>query len=231
MTPEQTSLALRQAHDEFPDLKLPTIDVVTPALSPQLEPAKGVPTGPASLTKEFEALHGRPLNDEQVLGQLKTQLRSLSPPFIFELARRTFAYDKQEAMTYFWLARLRAYYDATRCADVTAGQEIAAWDFAVQDIIRYGQQNPGSVKPAKLAALEREQSFPFDTSPEWICLHGIKALSAAATGSDRVSWVKPMSDWPTLHQSAREQMEKGAQNQAIPNAKSAESDPCAGARP
>lgn len=204
-------MALRQAHDEFPDLKLPNVDAVSPALSPQLEATKGVPTGPAGLTKEFEALHRRPLNDEQVIGQLKAQLKSLSPPFIFELARRTFAYDNQEAMTFFWLARLRAYYDATRCTDATAGQGIAAWDLVVQDIIRYGQQNPGSVRPAKLAALERELSFPLDTSPEWICQSGIKALSAAATGKDLVGWVKPSSDWPALHQSARDQMEKGLQ--------------------
>ncbi|WP_342736173.1 tetratricopeptide repeat protein [Bradyrhizobium sp. B117] len=143
MTLEQRLLALRQAHEEFPGLKLSNVDAVAPASNPQLEATKGVPTGPAGLTKEFEALHRRPLNDEQIVGQLKSQLRSLSPPFIFELARRTFALDKQDAMTFFWLARLRAYYDATRCTDATAGQGIAAWDFVVQDIIRYGQQNPG----------------------------------------------------------------------------------------
>lgn len=218
MTPAQRSLALQQAQSEFPELQLPSIDVLTPALSPRMEVQKGLPTTPsAGFTKEYEALHREPLDNELVIRRLNTSLKSLSPPLIFELARRTFVRDKQEAMTLFWLARLRSFYDAIRCTDETAGQGIAGWDVVVEDIIRYGEQHPEAARPAKLSALERESSFPIDTSPEWICLNGVKALSAAAAGKQLENWLKPASEWPALHQLARNQMEKGAQKEAVPH--------------
>jgi hypothetical protein len=212
MTSAQRAQALQQARHEFPNLQFPSIEAVTPGLSPRLEATKGVPSAPsAGFMKEFEALHRQPLESQLIISELKGKLTSLSPPFIFELARRTFVYDKNEAMTLFWLARLRAYYDAIRCTDETAGQGIASWDIVVEDVIRYGEQNAAAGRPSKLSALERELAFPLDTSAEWICLNGIKALSAAAAGNKLQDWLKPASQWPALRQVARDQMAKGAQ--------------------
>lgn len=210
--PDQISAAVAEARALFPRMKI--ADAAAPlggAVPLRLEEQKGLPKEPVSpsagFTKDFEALHRRPLTENAVLvPQLKANLATLPTPYIFELARRTFVDDKPEGVTLFWLARLRAIYDATRCTDGTAAQGILQWNAIVGDVLRYIGENPEVSRTSKLAAIQRESALPANTSPQWICVHGIKAVLAASRGQPMENWLKPEADWPEPRQSARDQM-------------------------
>jgi len=157
---------------------------------------KGVPTSPvapsAGFSKEVARLYQRPMSENaRIVPALKAKLTELSPPYLFELSRRTFVTDKDEAVAIFWLAKLRAGYDTSRCTDTTVGGGVVMWNQTVADVIRYIQAHPSISKQGMKKALEREKAFPTDTSPAWICFHGIQAVSAAFAGKQLENWHKP----------------------------------------
>lgn len=102
-----------------------------------LEPGRlivkdGLPTSlvppSAGFTRHFEELHERPFSENVfVIPWLKDNIYDLPPPYLYELARRVFQTDPEEACVWFWLGSIRCRYDAYRCVDKTAGQGILYW--------------------------------------------------------------------------------------------------------
>jgi hypothetical protein len=207
----QRAEALQQAKGQFPNLKFEEAVAIADALYPRVEVQKGLPSKFQNLPEAFRTLHEQPLdNSPTIIPKLQASIKTLSPPLIFELSRRILSQDKQEALTLFWLARLRMVYDASRCTDSTAAQAVPSLDAIAVDVIRYGSEHPDQSRSGRLAALERETTFPLDTSPEWICVQGMNSISAAMGNRGFENWLKPVAQWQSIHQSVRDQMEKAA---------------------
>ncbi|MDD9903249.1 MAG: tetratricopeptide repeat protein [Rhodospirillaceae bacterium] len=134
----------------------------------------------AGYSKKFEALHLRPLSESPlILPDLKAKIKDLPPPYLYELARRTFDIDKREAFVWFLTGYLRAAYDASKCTDRTAGQGILQLPNLAPRVSRALFADKAYAKKIMKEALERERAFPEDSNPSWICFHGMKAMVAA----------------------------------------------------
>lgn len=202
--------ARRQVMVLFPKLSIPEYKSTFAGNNPKLKivSEKGLPRTPvassAGFTAEFERIYNAPMSENaKLIPYLRNRIERLSPPLIFELARRTFETDKEEAVTLFWLARLRAMYDARRCTDKTAAQGVFQWNNVVTELLAYVRANPSVSNAGKNAALGRESGLSEELSPAWICFHGIFAMRAATAGKDFANWHKPKSEWPQLRQMER----------------------------
>jgi hypothetical protein len=208
-TVDQFAQANAAAQKQFPGLKFAGI---APSGAAQLVPERGVPrevvSPAAGYTPAFAALHQRPVSDNAaVIRQIKSHLKALPPPYLFELARRTFPDDNQEGVNWFWLARMRAGYDGSRCTDPTAGGGIQQWNLIADNVVDFIKNHPESSRLGKISALSRDAALPIDISPDWICGSGIQALSAAH-GKNPDNLLKPASQWPAIRQAIRDGFEQ-----------------------
>lgn len=208
LTTKQIQVAKKQAADLFPDLSLPEIPKA-PKLKHVVE--KGLPKTPiapsAGFTKEFQQLYHQPLSkNDEIIKDLEGRLLELTPPYIYELARRIFMTDKQQGLAYFWLARHRSAYDASRCTDRTAGQGIIQWTAIVRDIVGHIKKEPQKSRVAKMMALHLNKQFMDDPSPSWICFHGMKAITASLNNKKFENWLKPEAEWDALKKQNEERM-------------------------
>jgi len=173
---------------------------------------RGVIPKTAGFTSAFGDLHGQPLeNDQALVEDLKSRITLVSPPYIFELARRTFDDDPQEALILFWLAKLRAHIDGHKCMDPTAASGTRHWHKIVPRILAMIQNDPEASQRAKAEAVNREEAFLTDSSPRWICFNGQQAAKAAAAKIPYKEWHKPTSQWASIRENARDLMKKSAQ--------------------
>lgn len=89
-----------------------------------IEPLSDLPNIPrsAGFTPEFQELHAQPMSENRkIIPWLKEGVKKdLTSQYLFELARRVFPEDKEQAAVWFWLGYLRITYDAYRCTDRSA---------------------------------------------------------------------------------------------------------------
>lgn len=170
-----------------------------------------VPRG-AGYTKEFEALHNRSMADSALIAaSLKTAITKLPPPYLFELARRTFDTDKQEAITWYLLGIVRSRYDALRCTDKTSHQGVLFLPRLAPRVARALKEDKLLTRKAAAAALERESGFPADSNPYWICTHGLQAIGAAMERKPLEDWWVAEERWPEIREKLRSSLRKLAE--------------------
>lgn len=171
------------------------------------------PPVPISLgyTPAFKKIHIQPVSRNiAIIKDLNAKMVDLPPPYIFELARRTFDSDPKEALILFWLGTLRAHTDATKCTDRSVLQSIRYWQNFVPRIVKMLKIYPQSSQQAKLIAIERDKAFLTDSSPRWICFSGKAAARAKAENRDFEFWHQPRNEWRSLRKQIRLNMLKSA---------------------
>jgi len=208
VTASEAAQAKAAAQKQFPNLTFAEPSSGAP-IPLQMSVQQGMmkePVSPsAGYTPQFDALHRQPTeNNAAVIAQIKSQMKTLPPPYLYELARRVFPDDNQEGVTWFWLARMRATYDAERCTDQTAGQGIQQWNAITDNVVAFIKDHPEASRRGKRQALDREASLPPDNSPEWICVNGIQAAFAGMQGKKLENWLKPATEWPGIRQKIRD---------------------------
>jgi TPR repeat protein len=162
-------------------------------------------------TPQFVALHDQPADKSAaVIREIKSQLNTLPAPYLFELARRSFADDKLDGIAWYWVARMRIAYDANRCANTTALPSVEQWAMIAGEITTYIQENPDTSKKGMIEALEREAALPSDTSPQWLCASSGQGNTAGAQGQAQASALKPASQWPAIREALRDQVAQAA---------------------
>jgi hypothetical protein len=124
-----------------------------------------------------------------------------APPVLYVLAAMLFEDAKHdEAMYWFYLAQLRARYDANRCADVTARQAVTILnnDFG-PPINEYAFKHTDELKVtiAKVVKFVQDNEELYDN--RWINLHGMGAMSASLnSNTKKVDLSLPEKDWPKI---------------------------------
>ena len=162
--------------------------------------SRGIPTQPVSpsagYVEELEKLHKRPMSDNaNIVPALKANIRTLTPPYLYELARRTFDADRRESSIWFITGYLRAAYDALKCTDRSARQGVRQLPNLAPRVAKILAADRAYAKEMMLEALEREKSFPELSDPSWICFHGMKAMIAAMEHRQFTNWAKPQEQW------------------------------------
>lgn len=206
-------LAAGQGHVQSRDL-LAKLDAApgsppTTATPPRVVAQKGLPTGdiaiPADLyPAELRALHERPLSDSaRVVVELTPRLKNVPASYLYEYARRVFEADTAAGFRWYWVAQIRARYEAQRCSDQSAHQGVAYLGALADNVIKAIAADRVAFAATINGALNEETLFPLVTNSYWICMHGIKAYAAAMTQQNMQNWLIPQADWPALRAKLR----------------------------
>jgi tetratricopeptide (TPR) repeat protein len=169
----------------------------------------------AQQRKLYSVIVGRPMTDNAVIVPwLEKNETHLQPLFDLELSRRLFADEKDASLEWLVIARLRMSYDALRCADPTVAGDGFALGFIsarmVPDVVQYATENPAAYLVALQRAQQRSDLFAYDTSPRWICAHGLSTYRKALGQQQGQSAddVKPPSDWPGIEKGVQDELAK-----------------------
>jgi tetratricopeptide (TPR) repeat protein len=193
-----------------------------------------VPSDDAQGREIFLLISGRPMSDNPtIVPWLEENEAHLPPMFTFDLSRRLFADDRDSALEWFAVARLRLAYDARRCADpsvVGDGLAISMLARRLSDSVAgYAQKHPDEYLAAELRAQARNDLFEYDASPKWVCAFGLSAYGQSlglGRGEPREP-VKAKSEWPGIEAKLREELDQsvGRLQKAIAEASAPDAPP------
>ncbi|MES2388594.1 MAG: hypothetical protein V4543_11390 [Bacteroidota bacterium] len=135
----------------------------------------------ADCNKTILALQGPDAGAHKAAAEVLKTPNKYNPPVIFELSRLLFKDGKkQEASYWFYVAQLRARYDANLCTDASARSAAGALTgeygpeiniYATKDVVQLEK----TVK--KVCEFVRKNNEEYDH--RWINLHGLSAMSAS----------------------------------------------------
>ena len=120
-----------------------------------------------------------------------------------------FPTDPHRAIMWYWLGKMRANYDAMRCADESARRGVPALNEHVPDVVLYIQAHPHESSAAGFETLAWDAERPSLASPLWICFHGMTSLYTSEPPC-----LVPEDQWPALSQQVRQGMQEFFQEQA-----------------
>ncbi|HWA39528.1 MAG TPA: DUF2059 domain-containing protein [Burkholderiales bacterium] len=157
-----------------------------------------------------------PAQDAAVLAWGQRHQRVLPPSFLYELARRNWSRNHDEAFEWFALAQIRSRYDALRCTDSSPVQGTTLLPGVAQNVATGIEGERAAYGKAGLRALAREDAFEADVSPWWICSHGMAAINAAIQGKKAESWLIPEERWEPLRADLRRDFRSYFEEQGKP---------------
>lgn len=151
----------------------------------------------------LKRLQGTPINDVSARQDLLARYNELSPPFLYELARRTFPISKEEAVKWYFMGTIRARLDAVLCTDRTSAQGISFLPQMAFEVGNFIQENSGISGKIGVDLLEGDDLMKGTASPWWICSHGMQAIGKAVQGENpkELTWLKPQAEWEDLFNS------------------------------
>ena len=171
------------------------------------------------LSALFKAIRELPPGlDPKVAHWINGNTNYLPPAFLYELSRRLMSIDKDTAMEWFAIARIRAHYDAFRCADKTSRQGILELPQIASEVARHWESHRQEYGQAGLKALARPDLFTDQVSPLWICIHGMRAVLAGLEKKalTKEQWFVPEGDWPKIKQELLASFTEYYRQQSIP---------------
>lgn len=144
--------------------------------------------------------------DEAVIAWAQRHERHLTPVFLFEMARRLWDKNHEEAFEWYALASIRARYDAMRCTDSSAPQGVLMLPQAAQNVLEGIEKERKLFGTAGLRALAQPRAFTSSVSPWWICSHGMGAINAAINKKPLENWLTVESSWDEAKEKIRRDM-------------------------
>jgi sugar lactone lactonase YvrE len=147
----------------------------------------------------FEMVSGRPMSDNDIIVPWTEQNADrLIPTFLYDLADRLFANDRDGALDWYAIALVRARYDADRCTDPIV-EPLGALS-AGGDLAEYLREHPEALAEAIARVLNRPNLTIDGISPLWICLQGVGGIRKLPPGhrADPGTAVKQAAEWPAI---------------------------------
>lgn len=132
----------------------------------------------------------------QTVDSILAKPNHFNPPVIYALSKELFQNDRKEDATFwFYVAQLRARYDANLCLDISAKQAVSILNGAYRpDINKYAFEDIDSLEATvnKVVAFVRANDEDYDH--RWINLHGMDAIQNKK--SKEIS--QPKEKWPSI---------------------------------
>lgn len=149
----------------------------------------------------IENLNGENKNlKQQVVDSILKNPNFYNPPVIYALSRELFNQNKKDDASYwFYVAQLRARYDANLCMDNSAKQAVSLLngeygpdinEFAFQDIDKLEKT------VTKVVEFVRKNEENYDH--RWINLHGMDAILADEDKSEKKELSQPKIKWTEI---------------------------------
>lgn len=140
-------------------------------------------------------LETAPPEDIPLKKQLADHYNILPPPYLFDLAERSFSSDVRAALEWYWLGHIRARMDARLCTDVTAIDAVAHLPARARTVTKYIRTNPNVAGEIGEQVLMRTDLGDSRVSPWWICSRG----SGAQPRTDPLSWLVSQEEMVTRY--------------------------------
>ena len=140
---------------------------------------------------------------QQTVDVIVKNPNNYNPPVIYALSKELYDNNqKDEATFWFYVAQLRARYDANLCLDNSAKQGVSILNNAYgPNINKYAFQNIEYLEKTvkKVVDFVKENNENYDH--RWLNLHGMDAVLASMDGKTKKKELsKPKSEWPTIKQ-------------------------------
>ncbi|HEY9833590.1 MAG TPA: hypothetical protein V6D26_23765 [Stenomitos sp.] len=123
------------------------------------------------------------------------------PPVIYALSRELFNQDKKDdAMYWFYVAQLRARYDANLCMDISAKQAVSVLNGEYgPDINRYAFQDIDKLEKTVTKVVDFVRANEESYDHRWINLHGMEAvLSGMDENAEEKELSQPKDKWAEI---------------------------------
>lgn len=152
--------------------------------------------------------------NDQIVAFITANRDSLPPPYYLEAVRRSCVSDPDAALAWLTLYSIRARYDAMRCTDASAIDNVQAtigW-VNFHECASHLPAGKASFNASLAKTLADPDLFQSTASPWWICSGGSSLLNKLSTdvpqgasqGPDvtlaDTDWLRPQSDWPAIQQ-------------------------------
>jgi hypothetical protein len=108
---------------------------------------------------------------------------------------------KDEAMYWFYVAQLRARYDANLCLDASARQAVTILNQEFgPEINKYAFKDLNKLKNTVKKVVDFVRSNKEDYDHRWISLHGMGAVISGLEGDadEKKALIQPMTKWPEI---------------------------------
>ncbi|UWF51532.1 hypothetical protein NYP20_11420 [Pseudomonas sp. N3-W] len=140
--------------------------------------------------------------NDKLISEVENNSGNYAPPVLFTLASLLYKQGKSDdAIYWFNAARLRANFDAARCADESARSAVPALVAQIPIQLRRSQfDDPVKLKHVIHRVVQWDESTPYNYDYRWINLHGMGAIPSGLSNADAKN--KPMSlprkEWAAL---------------------------------
>ena len=151
---------------------------------------------------------------DQAVQEVLDTPQSVIPPVLCQLSAVLFERgEKDEAAFWFQAGRLRARYDANRCADISAREAVGVLNQRYgPNVNKYLFQDDERLKRTVYRAVEWEEKTPHDYDHRWINLHGLHAIQSGLDPNGKSAKAPlslPEDQWPRIAQETRDNYLKG----------------------
>jgi Rap1a immunity proteins len=142
-----------------------------------------------------------------LISDVENNSGNYAPPVLFALASLLYKQGRSDdAVFWFNAARLRANFDAARCADLSARSAVPALVAQIPVQLRRSQfDDAAKLKDIINRVVQWDESTPYNYDYRWINLHGLDAMRSGLGNADTTN--KPLSlpreEWGGLAQKTR----------------------------
>lgn len=138
---------------------------------------------------------------QQIIDSVLKNPNNYNPPVIYALSRELFSQgQKDEATFWFYVAQLRARYDANLCMDNSAKQAVSVLNGEYgPEINKYAFQDIDQLEKTVTKVVEFVRGNEENYDHRWINLYGMDAISAGMdkkAGKNELS--KAKESWPEI---------------------------------
>ena len=182
---------------------LGALSVPAPAQTTEIAP-KGIykEIDVARHNKAIEALNSEnPKLKQQTVAAILNNPNYYNPPVIYALSRELLNQGKKdEAAYWFYLAQLRARYDANLCMDNSAKEGVSVLNNEYgPDINKYAFNDLGKLGQTIQKVVEFVRKNPENYDHRWLNLHGMRAvMSSLDDKKETTELSQPKAKWPAI---------------------------------
>ncbi|HEV2211976.1 MAG TPA: hypothetical protein VGS99_01390 [Gammaproteobacteria bacterium] len=152
----------------------------------------------------LKALQGTAAQQNAAVAAVLKSPKDYEPQVFYALSSVLFAKGRRdEAAFWFYAGQLRAKYDANRCADDSASQELSILNdqYGLQ-INQYAMRSPDFLQKTIASVVAWDKATPHDYDPRWINLYGFNATQQGADPRPPL-FSQPKAQWDQIAEMTR----------------------------
>lgn len=129
------------------------------------------------------------------------------PVMYIALADYIYKTNKDDALFWYFVGRIRTYEDVMMCNDESAKQQMAYYPSMAEKTMEYFRQLGPTASKLMAKAVDWDEAHPKRINPKWTCYHGMEVFT---TGDVTI---KPLSEYPKVQKEYRDYIKASLKKQ------------------